>query len=136
MKSRREHQVPLPRQAESALRELEQVTYEGPYSFVFASTSKQGHLAENTLRKALHRLGYKVTVHGMRSLITDVLNEQGFNSDLIERQLDHLERNSVRAAYLRTSFLEQRREAMQWFADWCDSGFAPAVVNNVVSIRG
>ena len=53
--------------------------------------------------------GHKVTVHGMRSLITDVLNEQGFNSELIERQLDHLERNPVRAAYLRTS-LDRRRK--------------------------
>ena len=135
MKSRREHQVPLPKQAESALRELEQVTYDGPDSYIFASTSKQGHLAENTLRKALHRLGYKVTVHGMRSLITDVLNEQGFNSDLIERQLDHLERSSVRAAYLRTSFLEQRRAAMQWFADWCDGSFIVPKSSSVVALR-
>ena len=127
--------MPLPKQAESALRELEQVTYDGPDSFVFASNSKQGHLAENTLRKALHRLGYKVTVHGMRSLITDVLNEQGFNSDLIERQLDHLERSSVRAAYLRTSFLERRREAMQWFADWCDCSCDQSGSTNVLMLR-
>ena len=118
-----------------ALRQLEQLTFDGPNSYVFASKSKYGHLAENTLRKALHRLGYKVTLHGMRSLITDVLNENGFRSDLIERQLDHRERSSVRAAYLRTSFLEQRREAMQWFADWCDGSFTVSEPSNVVVLR-
>ena len=35
MKSRREHEVPLPRQAIEALRRLEVLTYEGPDSFVF-----------------------------------------------------------------------------------------------------
>ena len=135
MKSRREHEVPLPTQAVTALRLLEPLTFDGPSSYIFASASKHGHLAENTLRKALHRLGYKVTVHGMRSLITDVLNERGFRSDLIERQLDHLERSSVRAAYLRTSFLEQRREAMQWFADWCDGSFGGLESGNVVPFR-
>ena len=130
MKSRREHQVPLPKQAVSVLQELEPITYRGPDSFVFASWGKQGYLAENTLRIALHRLGHKVTVHGMRSLITDVLNEKEFNSDWIEKQLDHQERNQVRAAYLRTRFFEQRRTMMQWFADWCESGLAaPNVVN-------
>jgi len=64
-------------------------------------------------------------------LITDVLNENEFNSDWIEKQLDHQERNQVRAAYLRTRFFEQRRTMMQWFADWCESGLAAP---NVVSI--
>ena len=71
----------------------------------------------------------------MRSLVTDVLNERGFRSDLIERQLDHLERSSVRAAYLRTSFLEQRRDAMQWFADWCDGKGNHPASNNVVLMK-
>ena len=133
MKSRREHQVPLPKQAVSVLQELEPITYRGPDSFVFASWGKQGYLAENTLRIALHRLGHKVTVHGMRSLITDVLNEGGWNPDWIEKQLDHQEHNRVRAAYLRTKFLEQREKMMQWFADWCEG---TANSNNVVSMRG
>ena len=135
IKGKEVHQVPLPTQAVMALRQLEQVTFDGPNSYVFSSKSKDGHLAENTLRKALHRLGYKVTLHGMRSLITDVLNEQGFRSDLIERQLDHREKSSVRAAYLRTSFLEQRREAMQWFADWCDGKCNHPASNNVVLLK-
>ena len=126
MKSGREHHVPLPKQAVSALKELEPLTCRDGDSFVFASYGRNGFLAENTLRLALHRLGHQVTVHGMRSLITDVLNENEFNSDWIEKQLDHQERNQVRAAYLRTRFFDQRRTMMQWFADWCsgDQGSA------------
>ncbi len=134
MKSRREHTVPLPRQALIALGELESLTRENADSFVFASNSKQGFLSENTLRMALHKIGFKVTVHGMRSLITDVLSEHHYNPDWIEKQLDHQERNKVRAAYLRTKFLDQRSSMMQWFADWCDESEPACNSHNVVAM--
>jgi hypothetical protein len=72
----------------------------------------------------------------MRSLITDVLNEKEFNRDWIEKQLDHQERNQVRAAYLRTRFFGQRRIMMQWFADWCESSSEDLSSDNVISMRG
>ena len=120
MKNGKEHQVPLPTQAVAALLNIKALTYRDENSYVFPSKGKHGIMAENTLRLALHRLGFKVTVHGLRSLITDVLNENGFNSDAIERQLDHVERNGVRRAYLRSNFWDERKKMMQWFADWCD----------------
>ena len=132
MKSKREHVVPLPLQAIEILSELHQLTYRGPESYVFASKAKQGFLSENTLRMGLHRLGFKVTAHGLRSLMTDVLNENNFNYDWIEKQLDHQERNHVRAAYLRTKFLEQRITMIQWYADWCDK---PGTTSNVISFK-
>jgi integrase len=121
MKSGREHQVPLPTQAVAALKIIRPLTYRNDDSFVFPGGGKHKIMSENTLRLALHRLGFKVTAHGMRSLITDVLNEHGFNSDAIERQLDHSEKSQVRRAYLRTNFMDDRIKMMQWFADWCDS---------------
>ena len=130
MKSRREHQVPLPKQAIRALRRLEVLTYDGPESYVFASKTKAGYISENTLRLGLHRLGYEVTVHGFRSLLTDVLNENGFNFDAVERQLDHADKSQTRRAYLRSQFWEERVRMMQWFADWCE-GTAKDVGNVV-----
>jgi integrase len=121
MKSGRERQVPLPTQAVAALKTIHPLTYRGDDSSVFPGGGKHKIMSENTLRLALHRLGFKVTAHGMRSLITDVLNEHGFNSDAIERQLDHSEKSQVRRAYLRTNFMNDRIKMMQWFADWCDS---------------
>jgi len=120
MKRRRAHTIPLPRQACEVLRKLYALNYSGEDTYVFPSNNKSGHMAENTLRLGLHRLGFKVTVHGMRSLITDVLNENEFPPDAIERQLDHLVGNQVKSAYLRTDFFKKRIDMMQWFADWCD----------------
>jgi len=131
MKSRNEFKVPLPTQAIEVLKILQSLTCKKPSSFIFTSASKYGYMSENTLRLALHRLGYKVTVHGMRSLITNVLNEHGFNRDAIERQLDHQEPNQVRASYLRSDFMDARTQMMQWFADWCDG----TETTNVVPLR-
>jgi integrase len=131
MKSRKEFKVPLPLQAIEALQALQLLTFKDTNSYLFPSTGKYGFMAENTLRLALHRMGFKVTVHGMRSLITNVLNEQGFNRDAIERQLDHQESDQVRASYLRSDFMEIRTSMMQWFADWCDGKKS----TNVIPIR-
>ena len=131
MKSRKEFKVPLPLQAIEALKTLQSLTFKDADSYLFPSSGKYGYMAENTLRLALHRLGFEVTVHGMRSLITNVLNEHGFNRDAIERQLDHQERSQVRAAYLRSDFMEARTQMMQWFADWCNS----KKICNVVPMR-
>ncbi len=136
MKRRIEHAVPLPSWAIDTLTGLALLTNHGPNSFVFASSGKAGFLSESTLRVALHRLGFEVTAHGMRSLLTDVLNERGFNADAIERQLHHIEKNKVRAAYLRSDFFEQRVTMMQWFSDWAralrDESIAPDMPTNVV----
>ena len=134
MKNRNSHKVSLPSQAVQALSAIKSITFKDPDSFVFSSNSKTGYISENTLRLALHRLGYKVTVHGFRTLITTVLNERGFNADAIERQLDHVEKNAVRRAYLRSDFDELRRSTMQWFADWCDVQPASKNAPNVINI--
>jgi len=132
MKSGKEFKLPLPAQAVVVFKTLEPLTFREPSSYVFPSKGKYGYMAENTLRLALHRLGFKVTVHGMRSLITNVLNEQGFNRDAIERQLDHQEPNQVRASYLRSDFMDIRGTMMQWFADWCDG---IVVESNVITMK-
>jgi hypothetical protein len=92
-------------------------------------------MSENTIRLALHRLGFKVTAHGMRSLITDVLNESGFNPDAIERQLDHSEKSQVRRAYLRSNFMDERIKMMQWFANWCDAQAKGKKITNVTQLK-
>ena len=139
MKSGREHRVPLPKQALKILTKLSQITRTADDSYIFSSQSGAGYLAENTLRLALHRLAFKVTVHGFRSLITNVLNESGFNADAIERQLDHQSKDKVRAAYLRSDWLDYRTAMMQWFADWIASQHlektGPTLPANVIAFN-
>ena len=135
MKSGRDHQVPLPTQAIAALESIRPLTYRNQSSPLFPGGGKHKIMSENTLRLALHRLGFKVTVHGMRSLITDVLNENGFNPDAIEKQLDHSEKSQVRRAYLRSNFMDERIKMMQWFADWCDTSLTGEYLNNLRHLR-
>jgi integrase len=135
MKSGRNHQVPLPTQAIVALKLLQPLTYRNQSSYLFPGGGKHKIMSENTLRLALHRLGFRVTAHGMRSLITDVLNENGFNPDAIEKQLDHSEQSQVRKAYLRSNFINERIKMMAWFANWCDDQANDTKRTNVSQLR-
>jgi integrase len=68
-------------------------------------------------------MGYtseQMTAHGFRALASTNLNEQGWNRDVIELSLAHVERNRVRAAYNHAERLPERREMMQAWADWLD----------------
>jgi len=81
-------------------------------------------MSENTINTALRRLGYsrdEMTAHGFRAMASTSLNEQGWNPDLIELQLAHVERNKVRAAYNRATRLAERRQMMQTWADYLDA---------------
>ena len=94
----------------------------GPGGFVFPSIRDANRpMSENTVNAGLRRLGYsgeEQTGHGFRSIASTCLNEQGFNSDLIELQLAHAERNKVRAAYNRAEGLAELRKMMQAWADY------------------
>ncbi len=122
MKADLPHVVPLSRQARAVLNELRPMTGEG--DLVLESPLRpRKPLSENTFLFALYRLGYRgrMTAHGFRALASTVLNERsGFAHDVIERQLAHKEVDEVRAAYNRAQYLPQRRELMQWWADWLD----------------
>jgi hypothetical protein len=63
----------------------------------------------------------RATTHGFRSVASTILNESGFNRDWIERQLAHVEKDAVRAAYNAAEWLPDRRRMMQWFADYLDA---------------
>ena len=69
-----------------------------------------------------------MTGHGFRAVASTILNEMGFNADVIERQLAHAEPNKVRAAYNGAEYLPQRREMMQQWANYLDSKKAGADV--------
>ena len=87
------------------------------------------------MNAALRRLDYgkdEMTGHGFRSMASTILHEQGWRSEIIERQLAHGDRNSVRAAYNFAEHLPERRRMMQEWADYLD-GLANGA--DVVPIR-
>ena len=123
MKMRREHRVPLPRQAVAVLRDLHALT--GTGAFLFPSVRSAARpISENTLNAALRRMGYakdEVVSHGFRATFSTIANEFGqWNPDAIERALAHVENNSVRRAYLRADFWDERVAMAQWWADLLD----------------
>jgi integrase len=63
-------------------------------------------LSENAMNSALRRMGYandEMTAHGFRSAASTILNERGFNPDVVEAALAHQDENEVRRAYNRAS---------------------------------
>ncbi|HZQ00783.1 MAG TPA: integrase arm-type DNA-binding domain-containing protein [Reyranella sp.] len=123
-KMRREHMVPLPKQALAILRELQPVTGKGELLFPSIRSAHQP-MSDNTLNAALRRLGYgkdEVTAHGFRATASTLLNESGrFSADAIERALAHQDPDPVRRAYARGSFWKERVEMAQWWADHLDT---------------
>lgn len=132
MKMREEHAVPLSEQSIATLRELHALTGETPMLFPSRSNAHKP-MSNNTMLFALYRMGYhsRATTHGFRALASTTLNEQGWQPDVIERQLAHGERNKVRAAYNRATYLPERRKMMQAWADHLDAQHTGASVTPI-----
>ncbi len=123
MKMRTVHIVPLSARAIAILKEIQPLTGNGKY--VFPSLRSGGRpMSNNTILVALRSMGYtkdEMTGHGFRAMASTLLHEQGWPSDVIERQLAHSERNSVKAAYNHAQYLPERRRMMQAWADYLES---------------
>jgi integrase len=123
IKMRRDHIIPLSKQAIEILEGIKSITGRG--KFVFPSVrSKDRPMSNVTVLAALRRMGYtkdEITTHGFRAMASTLLHENNFDSAVIEMQLAHQERNSVKAAYNHANYLSQRTSMMQWWADYLDS---------------
>lgn len=132
MKMKDAHIVPLSRQAVGLLRDIQPLTGQTRYVFYSVQGKAGGelHISRETIGAAIRRMGYKGqhTAHGFRTTASTLLHEQGFHSDMIERQLSHAERNKVKAAYNRAQHLPERRKMMQAWADYLDGLKAGAQV--------
>lgn len=131
MKMRRPHDVPLSRQALEILKGIWPMWEDGV--LVLPSIrSPRKPLSENALNSALRRMGYahdEMTAHGFRSTASTILNERGFDPDVIEAALAHQDNNDVRRAYNRATYWPQRVQMMQAWADLLDE-FRGQSMNN------
>ncbi|WER20886.1 integrase arm-type DNA-binding domain-containing protein [Providencia stuartii] len=126
MKMKTDHIVPLSNQAVSLFRTLYNLTGHGEVMFPNDHDPKKV-MSESTVNNALRVMGYdtktEVCGHGFRTMARGAMGESGlWNDDAIERQLSHIERKNVRAAYIHTSkHIEERRLMVQWWADFLDA---------------
>ena len=94
MKMRREHVVPLASQVIELLTVLKQLTGSGRYVFPAVRDSNRP-MSDGTVRIALRTMGFDkdlITPHGFRAMFSTIANEYGFNRDVIERQLAHVDK--------------------------------------------
>jgi integrase len=136
---RRPHRIPLALRVVTLLRELHDITGNGRFAFP-SNRSRERCMSENTINAALRRLGFtkdEMPAHGFRSAASSMLNECGmWNADTIERQLAHVDNDSVRRAYARADYRDERVRIMDWWAGRCremEAGGPPA--GNMINRR-
>ncbi|RIZ54593.1 integrase domain-containing protein [Vibrio sp. PID23_8] len=118
MKMLRPHTIPLTKQMLELLEVMKPIS--GHREYVFPShRSPTKHANSQTANMALKRMGFagELVSHGLRALASTTLNEQGFDPDVIEAALAHVDRNEVRRAYNRAEYLERRRKLMDWWSN-------------------
>lgn len=123
MKMRQAHRVYLSRQALKLLEQLRALSRDSAYLFPNNSTISKpiGHTTLNNVIDRLEIDGARFVPHGFRATASSILNEANFRHDVIERQLAHKEPNRVRAVYNQAEYAHERREMLQWWADYIDS---------------
>lgn len=128
MKMRREHIVPLSRQAMEVVSAAR--TLVGRGSLLFPSTRHaQKPMSQNALGHLLARAGYygRHVPHGFRAAFSSIMNERHHaDRDVIDLMLAHAPKDRVEAAYNRATYLDRRRELAQEWADLLLVGFKPA----------
>lgn len=121
MKMKDPHIVPLAKQSVEILKQIRLISGHSLSGYIFPSQNDpRKTMSENTFLRVIDVMGYKgqTTGHGFRSTASTILNENGFRRDVIERQLAHAERDTVRAAYNHAEYLPERAKMMQWWADY------------------
>ncbi|EKE2773352.1 tyrosine-type recombinase/integrase [Salmonella enterica subsp. enterica serovar Truro] len=116
MKAKREHIVLLSPQALEILDVMKPISAHREHVFPSRNDPKQA-MNSQTANAALKRIGFggKLVAHGLRSIASTAMNEAGFSPDIIEAALAHSDKNEVRRAYNRLTYLEQRKDLMSWW---------------------
>ncbi len=122
MKSKKAHTVPVSSQALELLEMMKPISSKSEYVFP-SDRSPRKPTNASTANMALKRMGYanQLVAHGLRSIASTILNEEGFDPDVIESALAHTGQNEVRNAYNRATYLERRKLLMQWWSDYIDA---------------
>ena len=121
-KMNREHKVPLTPQMEQILRVAKNLNV-GNSVYIFQSHKKPNSpLTEQTANKAIKDMGFgrRLVAHGLRALASTAMNEHGFDKDIIESALAHLDKDASRRPYNRAEYIEPKRKLLKWWSDYID----------------
>jgi integrase len=135
MKMAEDHRVPLSPQAVGLLRARRGDDVD-PNASVFATST--GHtIGPEEQLKVVKKLGYTVTVHGMRSCFSDWAFHRTDHTFMeVEISLAHKVGGKVHEAYRRRDLFERRAVLMARWADYLDQAMpADAAKNNVIAMQ-
>lgn len=121
-KMRREHIIPLSEQALNLVKR-NWIDVEGVELIFPSLNSNRKWLSENAFNSAIRRMGYskeEVTAHGFRSTASTILNNRGYDGDVIEAALAHQDKNAIRRTYNRATYWDQRVQLMNDWANLVD----------------
>jgi integrase len=118
MKMKKPHIIPLSKQALTLLELIKPMSGNSEYLFPSRSSIKS-HANSQSVNMALKRMGFagELVSHGLRALASTTLNEEGFEADVIEASLAHVDKNAVRRTYNHAKYLEPRRVLMGWWSE-------------------
>lgn len=135
-KMRRPHIVSLSSQAITVLRRLFEETSDSEWLVPSTRTKVHPVMSANTINQVIRRMGFegKVVGHGFRSTFSTILNDHGFDAKIVDRQLAHVGRDKIEAAYNRADYSKQREDLMQWWGDFLDSKLPPS--QRIVKTKG
>ena len=124
MKTRKEFRLPLTKTLKEIIDAAKSINENSEYLFP-SITNKKKPISENTLNLAHKRLGIvEHNAHGWRSAFATICyenqREHKFSSEVIELQLAHSIGNRVTRAYMRSDFLEERRELLEWWREFLE----------------
>lgn len=138
MKMKKAHTIPLTPQTLALVEVLHSMRGNSEYLFQSHGSPKK-HANSQTANMALKRMGFagELVSHGLRALASTTLNEQGFDPDVIESALAHIDKNEVRRAYNRAEYLERRRTLMCWWSNHIEEASMGKVnmANNVILLK-
>jgi len=119
MKMRRPHIVPLSTHVIDLFKQLKPITGHYPYIFI-GRNNRSKPISKESVSQVIELLGYKgrATGHGFRHTMSTILHEEGFDTQWIELQLAHIDKNSIRGIYNHALHIENRRKMSQWYADY------------------
>lgn len=118
MKNKKPHRVPLTDKAMSILKSRFK---SAESDYVFPGKSGNRFMCEATMNQLMKRLGHgDFVVHGFRSSFTDWAAEIELEyGDVAQKSLAHTVSDETTRSYYRTDLLNQRRNLMDKWADYC-----------------
>jgi integrase len=124
-KTKTNHGVPLAKQVIELIQKLVPLT--GATEYVFISDRGRGNefISDSALRNYLRKAGVsqeQTSLHGFRTSARTIADEVlEVNTDMLEIQLSHKNpKDKHGGAYARAEFMQQRKDFMQQWANYCD----------------